>query len=445
MRDSSAESAAASSPAVAAPAPRRAGRRCWRLAGLLGLLLALNAAALAARRSALPGWESLGRPPPATPRPPELTLGPGGELRSGAGWLERIGPHRVLHLAGTPEELGAQHGRLLRPAIRFMLKRYLADCADRADLRAAAHRMRASLPPRFVRELDACAAAAGVEPDLLLLAQCEGDLREAVWAAGGAPEETGEAGDAACTSYVAFGPATAQGRLEAGRNLDYYLGEGVLERAALVAYYRPAPGDGHRFATVGLAGILTGWTLVNEHGLIVANHLGGGLKSRLDAIPTLLLAREVAQHAATVEEGLALLRAMPRMRGQIIWLAQPADPATGRAARAVAVEYDAREVWVQEAMGGVLIVTNENLVFGGIAPPEVWAGSHRARLTELIAERRGILSGRQLLTRFRGVLSGTTQTVQALPEEGEFLVVYESDPPPAPGAGPIAHPWPGKE
>ena len=53
------------------------------------------------------------------------------------------------------------------------------------------------------------------------------------------------------------------------------------------------------------------------------------------------------------------------MRGQIVWMAQPKDEQTGRPARAVAVEYDAEEVFVREAEDGVLTVSNANLVFGG--------------------------------------------------------------------------------
>ncbi|MFM7412455.1 MAG: hypothetical protein ACKO6E_04525, partial [Planctomycetota bacterium] len=34
--------------------------------------------------------------------------------RCGEGFLETIGGHAVLHVAGTPYEMGFQHGRLLR-------------------------------------------------------------------------------------------------------------------------------------------------------------------------------------------------------------------------------------------------------------------------------------------------------------------------------------------
>ncbi|MCW8131526.1 MAG: hypothetical protein KIS92_14345 [Planctomycetota bacterium] len=284
---------------------------------------------------------------------------------SGDGRLVRSGPHVVLHLAGTPEEMGAQHGALLKQNIRFLIDAYLVkgnavispNEADprRVKLLAAVRRMRASLPSDFLAELDACAQAAEVDPEVLLLAQCEGDVTEAAAAAGRTTLSQ------ACSAYAAFGAGTKDGRLECGRNMDYILGADVGLHCSLVTYYRPK--TGHRFAAVGVAGVLTGWTLINDQGLVVANHLGGGHRSNLDAIPTLILTRLIAQRCGTIDEALAFIRDSKRMRGQIVWLAQGADPATGRPARAVAVEYDADKVAVREAEKDVLLVTNTNRVF----------------------------------------------------------------------------------
>src|SRR3954451_6699490 len=38
--------------------------------------------------------------------------------REGAGWLESIDGYLVLHLKGTPYEMGLQHGKLLREHVR---------------------------------------------------------------------------------------------------------------------------------------------------------------------------------------------------------------------------------------------------------------------------------------------------------------------------------------
>lgn len=294
--------------------------------------------------------------------------------QSGGGRVELRSGQLVLHLQGSPEQLGDQHGRLLQASIRLVVQGYLHEsvCGGRRPvldrLLVRARVLKPALPAWYLRELRACAAAAGVAEDELLAAQCEGDLasvREAPATAArpGHPPQ-------ACSAYVVFGdPRLSGGQLRAGRNFDYAAGD-FVHHCALATYVRPPTGAGHRFLAVGWSGILGGWTLVNDRGLVVANHVGGGSATNPRGVPTLIMARILAQRAGTIDEALALLRGLPRMRGQIIWLAQPADPAAGRPARAVAAEYDAAAVFVRESHNGLLTVSNRNVVFGGKAPPE---------------------------------------------------------------------------
>lgn len=277
----------------------------------------------------------------------------------------REGRSLLLRAQGTPEEIGRAHGTLLGESIRLMLKEYVeegvfrGDAARRDALLDAVLEMRPALPEWYLRELAACAEAAGVDEDVLLLAQCEGDVQSLPGMGGAWGPSPGDA----CSAFVAFGSATHDGRMVAGRNFDYWAGP-FYRRAALAMYVVPAPGDGYPFVSVGWAGVLGGWTFVNSQGLIVANHLGGGSAKNPRAVPTLIMNRILAQKAGTVDEAVDILRRTPRMRGQIIWLAQPGDAATGRPPRAVAVEYDAEQVFVREAEEGLLVVTNTNFAFG---------------------------------------------------------------------------------
>lgn len=393
--------------AATKPAAKRTRR--WRLPALLAILVLLLLGAFAQDL-----W--LGFFCRVTPLDPLPASANGGRL-------ERHGSQVLLRLAGTPAEMGSQHGGLLKNTIRRMLDAYLvrngivsalSGDPKRVALLQTAHALRNVLPAAFAEELDACAQAAGVDVDLLLLAQCEGDLREAAGKASAAPQ-------AACSSYVAFGSATKDGRLECGRNLDYPLDDDLGLHCALVMYVQPA--DGYAYAAIGMAGILTGGTLVNERGLIVANHLGGGTATRLDGIPALLLTRWIAQHCANVEEAVAYIKEAPRMRGQIVWLAQEADAAAGRPARAVAVEYDAERAVVREALDGVLIVTNTNCAFDKtLANKDVPCNRYKT-LDRLIAERRGKLDGGDLLTVHDGVVNGSTfHAVLVVPAAGTFTV-----------------------
>ena len=311
--------------------------------------------------------------------PPLLPLDPV-PATFAAGRLEASADQRVLHLAGSPAERGRQYGHLLRRSIRYMLKGYVVDAVCDGDrdyqeeLLGRVRLMKPILPDWYRAELAACAQAAGVDEDLLLLAQCEGDIQSLAGMA--ANPESGHG----CSGYAVFGdPSFANGNLQVGRNFDYFGGR-IVRHCALTQYLTPPPEEGHAFAAIGWSGILGGWTLVNEHGLVVANHLGGGSARDPCGIPTLIMTRILAQKAATIDEALTLLRAGPRMRGQIVWLAQPGDAATDRPARAVAAEYDARTVCVREAKAGRLVVTNRNLVFGHENEPtgaSLWDGRYR--------------------------------------------------------------------
>lgn len=382
-----------------------------------------------------PGWlRPGGGPAPVDPTPAASGTGrldfapvPPEPVEPGScekGRLETKESQLVLSVQGAPEEMGRQHGTLLRNGIRMMLRDYVeigVFCRDdryRKILLARVRRMKSSLPEWYLRELSACAQAAQVDEDMLLLAQCEGDIQGL-----SDDHEPGRSAGDACSAYVAFGSATADGNMRVGRNFDYWAGP-FYRHCALVMYVTPAKGDGHPFVSVGWAGVLGGWTLVNSRALIVANHLGGGFATNPKGIPTLIMSRILAQKAGTVAEGIEIIRKGPRMRGQIIWMAQPADPATKRPARAVAVEYDADRVCVREAVDGVLVVTNQNGVFDspdGVArtPEYDWGGYGM-----LMRAAQTLKQGHKRIITVTASPGWTLHSVEVLPESGVIEVAH---------------------
>ncbi len=245
----------------------------------------------------------------------------------------------VVCLAGSPEAIGTQHGKKLAAEIRTMIREYVAADLENgklnAEMLARVRKMKPSLPEWFRRELAACAKAAEVDEDVLLYAQCEGDIKSL----GG------------CTTYVAFGPATSDGKIEIGRNFDYW-GLESTDKCAKIFVTIPNAGEGHAFVSVGWSGILGGWTFYNEKGLFVANNLGGFSERNPRGIPTLIMERIVAQKAATLEAAIALVRKGPRMRGQALIIGHAGDPAKGIKPSGAVVEYDGSRVEVTRAEDG---------------------------------------------------------------------------------------------
>ena len=113
------------------------------------------------------------------------TLGPAtGERRvvatEGKGRLELIDGTRVLFLKGTPEEMGAQQGKLLKKQIRKVVNCILYGVGVGSsfekgrwffgEIEEAQNRLASFIEPRYLREMDAIALASGFEREEIRLA-----------------------------------------------------------------------------------------------------------------------------------------------------------------------------------------------------------------------------------------------------------------------------------
>ena len=224
----------------------------------------------------------LSRKPPAPDWTPRQAAG--GRLELGPGGVP------ILHLRGTPEQMGRQHGLLLADELQGLV-RYARDFVGADELPAARRRARAlfeqHVPPRYLREVEALAAAAEVSFDDVLFSQWFTDLYRAF----------------ACTTYSA---PTAEGRYLA-RNLDFP-GMGYLARYSIVVVAHP---EGRRpFVSItwpGLIGVLSGQNDALALSVMVV-HSAGGARSGL---PFQLAFRQALEEAGDVDAAEALLRRTP--------------------------------------------------------------------------------------------------------------------------------------
>jgi len=219
--------------------------------------------------------------------------------RHGKGRLERIDHTRVLFLEGTPEEMGEQHGTLLRPDVQSLVDHMVygvgvGSSFDKGrwffgEIEEAQRRLEPFVDERHLREMDALAAAADLHPQEARLANFFPALFH-------------------CSGFALHGAATAGERIYHGRVLDYLRGLG-LEQNAVVMVVRPD--EGNAWVNVGYAGFVGTVTAMNEKHVAIGE-MGGRGEGKWDGKPMAQLMREVMERADTIGEAVRIMRDTPR-------------------------------------------------------------------------------------------------------------------------------------
>lgn len=223
--------------------------------------------------------------------------------RCGEGWLEKIDGALVLHLKGTPYEMGYQHGALLKAQVRGNLHNLIEVKAKEHTLvemgplkvtpRAAVETIQRILEPhvdrRYVEEMEG--VAAGSETHVA-------DIRVANFI----PELFH------CSGFAVSGSATANGEMLHGRVLDYAVDWGLQDHAVLIV---AEPAGRLPWVNVSYAGFIGSVTGMNAEHVSVGEMGGGGL-GHWEGRPMSLLVREALETAKSLDEAIATFRDGPR-------------------------------------------------------------------------------------------------------------------------------------
>lgn len=106
-----------------------------------------------------------------------------------------------------------------------------------------------------------------------------------------------------CTSFAVWGDAAEDSTLTIGRNFDFFVGDQFAEDK-VIAFYNPS--EGNKFMMVtwgGMTGVLSG---MNNQGLTVTINAAKSDIPTGSATPVSLVAREILQYAATIDEAYAI-------------------------------------------------------------------------------------------------------------------------------------------
>ncbi|MBS1589814.1 MAG: peptidase C45 [Bacteroidetes bacterium] len=108
-----------------------------------------------------------------------------------------------------------------------------------------------------------------------------------------------------CTSFGAWGDKTVNGSMLLGRNFDFWVGDKFAENK-IVSFYKPK--NGFAFASItwgGFTGVVSG---MNEKGLTVTINAARSDIPFGAATPVSLVAREVLQYAANIDQAIAIAK-----------------------------------------------------------------------------------------------------------------------------------------
>lgn len=251
--------------------------------------------------------------PPQVPRRVEH-----GELR----WIEG---QRVVVLAGTPEEIGAAHGELLREeAIRCVdsvlysfgtAQTIMTGRWFRHDLEHAYSRLARHIPDDHKRETRALATSLGLNEQLAEAVNVFPEMFH-------------------CSGFAVFGKATKDGKLYHGRVLDYMTTIGLQDAATTFII---SPRGKIPFANVGYGGFIGSVSGMNTKAISLGE-MGGRGEGKWDGVPMATLMRRALEECSTLDEVINLWKNNPRTCEYYYVFAD------GKANRAVGVAADPESV-----------------------------------------------------------------------------------------------------
>ncbi|HSS96117.1 MAG TPA: C45 family peptidase [Terriglobales bacterium] len=217
--------------------------------------------------------------------------------RCGEGWLEIIDHYPVLHLKGTPYEMGYQHGALLKESVRENLNNVLNN-----DKVKSVQVKGVTLSPRWVIDIlpamQISYTPSWYQEELKGLAAGSGLELSEVQATNFLPELFH------CSGFAVMNGATTDGTMYHGRILDYACDWHLQDHAVLII---EEPTDGIPFANVTFAGFIGSVTGMNAQHVSIGE-MGGGGQGHWAGTPMAVLMREVLQQASNLDEAVSIFR-----------------------------------------------------------------------------------------------------------------------------------------
>ena len=218
--------------------------------------------------------------------------------RCGEGYLEIVDGYRVLHLKGTPYQMGYQQGTLLKDECKALFT-YLFDgklkekeieyLGIKAPIKQALAGIfavqRPHIPSRYLDEMKGLADALQMDPQTIYLANSIPEFFH-------------------CSGFALLAEITEPGTLLHGRVLDYGVDWRLQDHPVLVV---AEPEGRLPFVNVTYAGFIGSVTGMNNEQVSIGE-MGGGGQGKWDGVPMAFLVRRVLEEAHTLDEAINIFK-----------------------------------------------------------------------------------------------------------------------------------------
>ncbi len=213
---------------------------------------------------------------------------------------------RVVHLSGTPYELGRQHGEALHEEVRASVQRVLGYFRGYVKVPLISAWL-----ANWWLDVPWKAAQPFLSSDRLEelrgLAEGSGVRLQDLYRLHAIPDRT-----YSCSNFAAWGRATAGGRLIHMRNLDWSIAAGIQDYAVVFVV---RPKGKHAFVNVAWAGFIGVLTGVNDATISVGQVGAETVDADFHGEPMVFLMRRVLEDAGTLDAAAAIVTEAPRTIG----------------------------------------------------------------------------------------------------------------------------------
>ncbi len=108
-----------------------------------------------------------------------------------------------------------------------------------------------------------------------------------------------------CSSFAAWNEKSEDGSLILGRNFDFYVNDAFAENK-IIAFINPK--EGHKFMMITWPGMVGAVSGMNQEGLTITINASKSKIPLIAKTPISILTREILQHAATIDEAVAIAK-----------------------------------------------------------------------------------------------------------------------------------------